>query len=100
MARRLRQADLGAGSVAPAPALPLGRRNGGGERKRDLVRLPIAVLLPGLAFFAMGRPVPGLACLALQASLVGWLPAAVWAACATRQARQKQRALAGRLRPN
>lgn len=67
------------------------------------MRLPTAVLLPGLAFFTIGRPFSGLACLALQASLIGWLPAAVWAASATRQfqiSREKQRALAARLRPS
>ncbi len=67
-----------------------------------LVRLPVAILLPGLAFLALGRPMPGLICIALQASLVGWLPAAAWAGYATRQFqahRDKQRALVARLRP-
>ncbi len=68
-----------------------------GEEGRGLVRLHTAVLLPGLAFLTAGHPLPGLACLALQASLVGWIPAAVWAARVTHQV-QKQRALAARLR--
>jgi len=63
------------------------------------VRLPIAVLLPGLAFLGIGRTRSGLACLALQATLVGWLPAAIWATRAMRQVQQKQRALAARFRP-
>ena len=38
-----------------------------------------AILLPFLAFFAIGRPGAGLAALGLQLSVVGWIPAAVWA---------------------
>src|SRR4051794_4561995 len=46
-----------------------------------LGRMPVA-LLPARVFFAMGRPLPGLACCVLQASVLGWLPAALWAAWA------------------
>ncbi len=63
------------------------------------MRLLTAVTIPGRAFFAMDRPIPGMVCLGLQASLVGWLPAAIWAACATSRVQRKQRALAARLRP-
>ena len=56
-------------------------------------------LLPGRVFFAMGRPVPGLVCCVLQASLLGWVPAALWAFWAKRGAATKQRSLAARLRP-
>jgi len=37
-------------------------------------------------------------CYALQASLMGWLPAALWAAFVRRRLAQKQRLLAARLR--
>lgn len=57
------------------------------------------VLLPGRAFFAMGRPVAGLVCCVLQASLLGWVPAALWAVRVERRAATKQRGLAARLRP-
>lgn len=70
-----------------------------GERRNDLMRLLTVVMVPGRAFLAMGRPVPGVVCLGLQASLIGWLPAAIWAAYATKHVQQKQRALAARLRP-
>ena len=70
-----------------------------GERRRGLMRLLTVAMVPGRAFFAMDRPVPGMVCLGLQASLVGWLPAAIWATWATRRVQQKQRALAARLRP-
>ena len=70
-----------------------------GEQRQSLMRLLSAVMVPGRAFFVMQRPVPGLVCLGLQASLVGWLPAAIWAAYATTHVQRKQRALAARLRP-
>ena len=43
------------------------------------MRLIIALLLPWLLFFTIGRPLAGIVCLALQVTLVGWLPAAIWA---------------------
>jgi uncharacterized membrane protein YqaE (UPF0057 family) len=43
------------------------------------LRLIIALLLPWLLFFTIGRPIAGIVCLALQVTLVGWLPAAIWA---------------------
>jgi len=63
-----------------------------------LGRVP-TVLLPGRVFFAMGRPVPGIVCCVLQASLLGWVPAALWAVRAERHLAAKQRGLAARLRP-
>jgi hypothetical protein len=61
---------------------------------------PLATaLLPARGFFAMGRPVPGLVCCILQASLLGWLPAALWAFRAERRVTLKHRGLAARLRP-
>ena len=61
---------------------------------------PLATaLLPARVFFAMGRPVPGLVCCILQASLLGWLPAALWAFRAERRVTLKHRGLAARLRP-
>lgn len=69
----------------------------------SITRSLIALLLPGPAFFCIGRPKTGLVCLALQLSVVGWIPAGVWAAKAMRQqqaSRERQRILAARLRPN
>ncbi|MEL0022373.1 MAG: YqaE/Pmp3 family membrane protein [Rickettsiales bacterium] len=43
------------------------------------MRLLIALLLPWLLFFTIGRPVAGVICLILQLTLVGWVPAAIWA---------------------
>ena len=56
-------------------------------------------LLPARVFFATGQPVPGLVCCILQASLLGWLPAALWAFRAERRVTLKHRGLAARLRP-
>ena len=94
------QADRVAPRVAPIPADPSPGQLKGVERQSAHRRLSVAVLLPGLAFTSIGRQVSGLICYALQASVVGWLPAALWATYATRQGERKQRQLAARLRPN
>ncbi len=44
-----------------------------------MLRLLLALLLPWLAFFTIGRPIAGLICLLLQVTIIGWLPAAFWA---------------------
>ncbi|MCP3720021.1 MULTISPECIES: YqaE/Pmp3 family membrane protein [Paraburkholderia] len=43
------------------------------------MRLLIALILPWLLFFTIGRPIAGIVCLILQVTLVGWIPAAIWA---------------------
>jgi hypothetical protein len=49
------------------------------------MRLLIALLLPWLTFFTIGRPFAGLLCLILQITLIGWVPAAIWAVYALSQ---------------
>lgn len=49
------------------------------------MRLLIALLLPWLTFFTIGRPIAGVICLILQVTLIGWLPAAIWAVYALSQ---------------
>jgi uncharacterized membrane protein YqaE (UPF0057 family) len=49
------------------------------------MRIVIAILLPFLLFFTIGRPIAGIICLILQLTLIGWLPAAIWAAYALSQ---------------
>ncbi|CAB3798391.1 hypothetical protein LMG28688_04714 [Paraburkholderia caffeinitolerans] len=44
------------------------------------MRLLIALVLPWLLFFTIGRPIAGVVCLILQCTLIGWIPAAIWAA--------------------
>jgi hypothetical protein len=49
------------------------------------MRLLIALLLPWLTFFTIARPVAGLICLVLQVTLIGWIPATIWAVFALSQ---------------
>lgn len=43
------------------------------------MRLILALLLPWVTFFTIGRPIAGVVCLVLQITLIGWLPATIWA---------------------
>lgn len=43
------------------------------------MRLLIALFIPWLTFFTIGRPIAGVICLVLQLTLIGWLPATIWA---------------------
>jgi uncharacterized membrane protein YqaE (UPF0057 family) len=44
-----------------------------------VVTIIVALLLPWLALFMRGRILQGVLCLILQITVIGWLPAAVWA---------------------
>lgn len=43
------------------------------------MRLFLAIFLPFLSFFFIGRPFAGIICFILQITLIGWIPAALWA---------------------
>lgn len=43
------------------------------------MRLLLAIFLPFMVFFTIGRPIAGIVCLILQITLIGWIPAALWA---------------------
>ena len=49
------------------------------------MRLIVALIVPWLLFFTIGRPVAGLICLVLHLTLIGWVPAAIWAVYALNQ---------------
>ena len=49
------------------------------------MRLFLAIFLPFLVFFTIGRPIAGVICLILQITLIGWVPAAIWAVYALSQ---------------
>lgn len=49
------------------------------------MRLLLAIFLPPLVFFTIGRPIAGIMCLILQITLIGWLPASLWAIYALSQ---------------
>ncbi|MEJ5056348.1 YqaE/Pmp3 family membrane protein [Sphingobacterium sp. MYb382] len=51
----------------------------------------IAVLFPWLSFFLRGRLLRGIICLILQITLIGWLPAAIWAVASLIDTRNKRR---------
>ena len=51
----------------------------------------LALLLPFTVFFTIGRPIAGLLCLVLQVTLIGWLPATLWAIFALGQYKSDQR---------
>ncbi|WP_322031088.1 YqaE/Pmp3 family membrane protein [Paraburkholderia sp. J76] len=55
------------------------------------MRLLIALILPWLLFFTIGRPVAGIVCLILQITLIGWIPAAIWAVYSLSQYRTDQK---------
>lgn len=49
------------------------------------MRFLISLLLPWLTFFTIGRPIAGVICIFLQITLIGWLPATIWAVYALGQ---------------
>ncbi len=55
------------------------------------MRLIIALFLPWLTFFTIGRPIAGIICLILQVTLIGWIPATIWAVYALSQYKTDQK---------
>ncbi|MFT3934786.1 MAG: YqaE/Pmp3 family membrane protein [Chitinophagaceae bacterium] len=51
----------------------------------------IAILLPWLSFFLRGRILTGILCLILQITVIGWIPAAIWAVISLSEARANRR---------
>ena len=49
------------------------------------MRLLLALFLPWLTFFTIDKPVSGIVCLILQLTLIGWIPATIWAVYALGQ---------------
>ncbi len=49
------------------------------------MRLLLALILPWLQFFTIGRPIAGIVCLILQITLIGWIPATIWSVYALSQ---------------
>lgn len=52
----------------------------------------IALILPWLSFLLRGKFFAGVVCLILQLTLIGWLPAAIWAVVAYNNAKADKRA--------
>ena len=55
------------------------------------MRLLIALFLPWLTFFTIGKPISGIVCLILQLTLIGWIPATIWAVYALSQFKTDQK---------
>ena len=55
------------------------------------MRLILAIFLPWLQFFTIGRPFAGIICLILQCTLIGWIPAAMWSVYALSQYKTDQK---------
>lgn len=53
--------------------------------------LLIAVLLPWLSFFLRGKIFHGIVCFILQCTILGWLPAAIWAVVSRSDAKNEER---------
>ena len=51
----------------------------------------IAVLFPWLSFMLRGKIFVGIICLILQITLIGWLPASIWAVASLLDDRNKNR---------
>lgn len=51
----------------------------------------IAIFLPFLSFILRGRILTGILCLILQITLIGWIPAAIWAVLSLQNARADRR---------
>lgn len=49
------------------------------------MRFILALLVPWLQFFTIGKPISGLICLFLQITIIGWLPATIWSVYALSQ---------------
>lgn len=59
--------------------------------RKNRMRLIIALILPWLTFFTIGRPIAGVICLILQLTMIGWLPATIWAVYALSQYKTDQK---------
>ena len=55
------------------------------------MRLLLALLLPFLQFFTIGRPIAGIICAILWITLIGWIPAAIWSVYALSQYKTDQK---------
>ena len=49
------------------------------------MRLILAIIVPWLQFFTIGKPISGFICLLLQITLIGWIPATIWSVYALSQ---------------
>lgn len=53
--------------------------------------IAVAILLPWLALMLRGRVFQGILCLILQITMIGWIPAAIWAVVVVNNDNQERR---------
>jgi len=51
----------------------------------------LAILLPPVAIFIKGRPIQALLCFVLMITIIGWIPAAIWAVAVVNSADSDKR---------
>jgi TM2 domain-containing membrane protein YozV len=51
----------------------------------------LAILIPFLSFFVRGKILTGIICLLLQLTVIGWIPAAIWAVMSLNNDRAEKR---------
>jgi len=56
-----------------------------------MLRLILALLIPWLQFFTIGKPLSGIICLILQLTVIGWPIAAIWSVFALSQYKTDQK---------
>jgi len=56
-----------------------------------MLRLILALVIPWLQFFTIGKPISGIICLILQLTLIGWPIAAIWSVFALSQYKTDQK---------
>lgn len=55
------------------------------------MRLILALFLPWVQFFTIGKPIAGIVCLLLQITLIGWIPATIWSVYSLSQYKTDQK---------
>jgi len=50
----------------------------------------LAILLPFLSFIVRGKIITGIICFILQITILGWIPAAIWAALSLQNSRAEK----------
>lgn len=51
----------------------------------------LAIIFPWLSFLVRGKILSGIFCLILQVTLIGWIPAAIWAVISLQNERADKR---------
>ncbi len=52
-----------------------------------MVMILICFIAPWLAMFLQGKVIQGILCILLHVTLIGWIPATIWALIVTRENR-------------